>query len=673
MGPGVLIAFLAGVALSSAGSLDNASSPVTPAMPDSVAPPKDTARVDSAKGARARHLLPAAWHDRSSAWSLPVRAGSAGGALDEAFREGAWGVPWRRNFEFDGMYESWSPWTGLPLEERPSRLSWEGPSLAGAGDAGPLSGSSVAARTTAGFGGMPLREIRLDSVPSDTPSTSIHFFRGALASYRFGLDFTRAVIGPWGLHLSTETRSAQSRAWMYRDQIQDMFQGSFGRNREELPAQGHSPGQDDVQWEMAIVRGDSLSRLELGWAWTDLRRGIPNPAKTWQGPDLAPTPGQEGRSGWFGRWIREEDGILAKSSFRVVSETWNWLGWTDSGAPVPVSGDLTREEADVSVRKGSAQLGLGLEGRGRIATGTRSVPSLLSDVDEDQERGGAFVDGRTGSLGWRAQGGWTRISTTDGRILGQPDWKASAEWTDSVFAGSVAVSRSAVLPDEELERPDPLLRTLPAVGLVSETRDLAELRGRIQLPAGFALDAAGAFLIRQHAQQPLTPPGPEAEFASREDALRPIDAGGTLGWSSEAGLGWTGERWRVRTLWSVGATGLPGSGLSESDPRIPTWKSRSTVGWHRDLLGGRLRLRFDADLSTWSESWTWNAAAGDTLAHALRLPSASQLDLELQVGIKTFVIDWRIENVLDSRQIPAAGWTPPGIRAGWGIAWNFGG
>jgi hypothetical protein len=49
------------------------------------------------------------------------------------------------------------------------------------------------------------------------------------------------------------------------------------------------------------------------------------------------------------------------------------------------------------------------------------------------------------------------------------------------------------------------------------------------------------------------------------------------------------------------------------------------------------------------------------------------MDLECQVGIRTFVIDWRIENFFDERQVPAVGWTPPGIRAGWGITWNFGG
>jgi hypothetical protein len=91
------------------------------------------------------------------------------------------------------------------------------------------------------------------------------------------------------------------------------------------------------------------------------------------------------------------------------------------------------------------------------------------------------------------------------------------------------------------------------------------------------------------------------------------------------------------------------------------------------LLEGKLRVQVDADLRTWGESWTWTGIAQDASAHSVRQPPSSQLDMECQVGIRTFVIDWRIENILDERQIPAAGWTPPGIRAGWGVTWNFGG
>jgi hypothetical protein len=86
-----------------------------------------------------------------------------------------------------------------------------------------------------------------------------------------------------------------------------------------------------------------------------------------------------------------------------------------------------------------------------------------------------------------------------------------------------------------------------------------------------------------------------------------------------------------------------------------------------------MKVRVDADLRTWGESWSWVGTSTDANAHAVRLPSSSETDLEFQVGIRTFVIDWWLENIFDERQTPAPGWTPLGVHAGWGITWNFGG
>ena len=666
MGPGILIALLAASIAAIPAPADTLAAG---SLPDSVA--RTAAGRDTARPARVRHPLPPSLRDRSPAWGLPVRSGSAGGALDQAFREGASAVPWRSNFEFDGMYESWTPWCGLPLEERASRLAWDGPSLAGAGDAGPLAGSAVQAFATAGPGGAARREILPDPAPSDTPSTALHFYRGALASYRFGLDFSRAVWGPWGFRLSTETRSAQTRAWMYRDQIQDLFQGSFGRSRQDLPAQGRSPGQDDQQWEAALVRGDSTSRMDLGWTWVDLRRGVPDPAHRWNGPDLSALPASQGRSGWFGRWTSQEGAWSIRTDLRTAQDQWNWWGWSDSGAPVAVSGDLMREDGSISLRRGDSTAGAGVRARGRVVSGTRAVPGLGTDVDEDLERAALFADGRKGMLSWEVSGGWTRLSGSDDRLETQPDWAAQATWGDSSRI-SLSISRQATLPDEESQRPDPLLRTAPAEGLPSQIQDLLEVRSRLQLSRAWWLEGSGAFLSRRHSIQPLAVPR-GTDSAGRIGAFRLADAGTTAGWSGEAGVGWADDPWRVRTLWSLGWTGLPDGGLSRRDPRIPCWQSRSTAGWRRDFLDGRLKARLDLDLRMWGESWAWTSAATDTFARAERLPAASQLDLETQVAIRTFVIVWRIENILDSRQIPAVGWTPPGIRAGWGITWNFGG
>jgi hypothetical protein len=583
-------------------------------------------------------------------------------------------MPWRREFEFDGMWESWQPWTGLPLEERPVRLSWEGPSLAGAGDAGPLCGIALSRSTDVGFGGSPLRRIVADSVPSDTPSTSMSFYRGALASYTFGLDFSRAVVGPWGLVVSTEARSSQAREWNYRDQIQDMFQGAFGRGRNDLPYTGQSPGQDDVQWNFLLVRGDTNSRLDIGWSWVDLQRGVPDPTMTWGGTIKAPDSAEDRRSGEYLHGFWKNDLLRLEGSARLTDEQWNWDGWADTGAPVAVSGSFQREDGEGSARFGDDSWGLGLEAKFRIVDGNRSVPNLPSRVDEDQERFGTFAETRRRAFHARLAGGWTRLSNSENSIDNVWDADGAVEWSDSLWSGSVELSHRAKLPDEELERPDPLLRTAPAAGLLPEKRDLFETRWSLRPFSRWALDASGAILSIQDAIQPERSPVGADTVVERSKAFALTNAGTVLGCSGQLGIGWTGPTFHARTQWSMGWTGLPGQSLSGTrDVRLPTWQSRSSIGWNRLLAQGRMRAQCDVDLRTWGASRSWIGVSGDPLAHAVNLPASSQLDLEVQVTIKTFSINWRLENILDERQTPAAGWTPLGIRAGWGITWSFGG
>lgn len=679
MGPGVLTLLWAGSAFAVGSDtahsvLAIADSGGVPGLIAPTAPPDSGRSKDTAKGPRVRVPLPKPWSDTTPAWPIPVRAGSAGWALDQAFRDGVQDVPWRRNFEFDGMWESWQPWTGLPLEERPARLSWDGPSLAGAGDAGPLSGMALEPTTTPGFGGVPVRWIRPDSLPSDTPSTSLHFFRDALASYRFGFEFGRAVWGPWGISVGMETRSAQAVPWLYRDQIQDLFQGSFGRLRQDLPAAGQGPGQDDAQWQAVVTRGGADSRLDIGWTWTDLRRGVPDPTGVWGGTALPPLPGDDSRSGFFARWIGQADLLRVETSLRIVQEQWSWWSWADSGAPVAAFGDQQREDATGRIRWGDDSWGLGVEGSGKILTGSRIVPLLAVDVNEDEERGGAFAQTRLGSFHAQAGAGWTRLSSSENAVHGDWDARSGVEWTDSVLSGRLQYSRAVKLPDEDVERPDPLLETFPAPGLLPELRDLVELRASVRPLRGWTLDAAGAILAIHQAIQPLDAPTSADSVVARDLGMELANAGRVLGCSGQVGAGWAGKTLRARTEWALGWTGLPDQPLDgQRDPRLPQWQSRSNIGWSHDALGGRMQVGIDADLRTWGESWSWVGIASDANAHAVRLPASSETDLEFRVGIKSFVIDWWLENIFDERQTPAPGWTPLGIHAGWGITWNFGG
>ncbi|MBK9575708.1 MAG: hypothetical protein IPO40_01405 [Fibrobacteres bacterium] len=83
-------------------------------------------------------------------------------------------------------------------------------------------------------------------------------------------------------------------------------------------------------------------------------------------------------------------------------------------------------------------------------------------------------------------------------------------------------------------------------------------------------------------------------------------------------------------------------------------------------------LSVNADLRIWGSRLAW-VPVSDSLARGTELKASSQTDLETLVTIKTFTIQWRLENIFDELQAPAPGWNPLGIRAGWGITWSFGG
>jgi hypothetical protein len=205
-------------------------------------------------------------------------------------------------------------------------------------------------------------------------------------------------------------------------------------------------------------------------------------------------------------------------------------------------------------------------------------------------------------------------------------------------------------------------------------RDLVELQASLRPLRGWTFDAAGAFLAVHQAIQPLDAPTAMDSVVTRDQGMELANAARVLGCSGQLGAGWAGKTFRARTQWAYGWTGLPGEPLDgQRDPRLPQWQSRSNIGWTHDVLGGRMKVRIDADLRTWGESWSWVGSATDANAHALRLPASSETDLEFQVGIRSFVIDWWLENIFDERQSPAPGWTPLGVHAGWGITWNFGG
>lgn len=634
---------------------------------DSIALKKDSARSDSGR-------MPPGLEDRTPAWAIPDRDGSAGGALNEAFRLGDPNVPWARVFEYDGMWEDWSPWPSLPIVERAVRLSWTGSSLAGASDAGPLQVVAVAKESEPGMGGAPIRRELSAPSPVDTPRTELQFWRGALASYRFGLDFSRAVAGPWGIALRMGTRSAQGRSWMYRDQIQDMFQGSFGRAREDLPANGRSPGQDDVQWEMVVSRATPGLLIEAGWNWVDLQRGIPDPRMRWGATtDLPPILGQDSRSGWFGRVLGKSDEISVSVSGRMVGQDWKYAGWNDSGAFVPVVGSVDHQEVEGDLHWGGALVRLGATGRGALRTGNTSSSTVT--FQEDVERFGGYVAvGGSDGLRFKLDAGWSRLNDPYNRTMSGPDGLVAVDWSGASLRSHTRVSRELRFPDWEVSiLPDPLLRTLPSRNLSTEERWFAETRQSLQPWRWLSLDAGAAALLIDDAIQPVSVPTVRSYTMDEHFAMRLANAKATVrGWSGQLGARASWSQAWIGSQWAFGATMAPGEDFSGlRDLRYPVLNSRTSLGWEGKLLDGRVSAASSMSLRLWSSSVQQSDTAGSTVLVAL--PGGMQLDWENRLQIKTFAIFWRLENLLDDRQIPAVGWTPPGIRSGWGITWNFGG
>lgn len=657
-----------------------ASDPATPAAAPVSGPPDTSARPvadtsrrlpDSVKTGPVRQ--PKGLSDSTPAWRLPLRDGSSGGALREAFRTGDPDAPWTRTYEFDGMWEEWSSWPSLPSQEKVVRPSWTGPSLAGASDAGPLQVVAVARRTEPGFGGLALRRELVAPSPLDTPLTQLQFWRGALASYRFGMDFSRAVAGPWGVALRMGARSAQGRLWVYRDQIQDMFQGSLGRSREELPAKGRSPGQDDVQWETVVSRSSPGLLVELGWSWVDLQRGIPHPHKTWDGPDLTPYEGRETRSGWFGRILSERGAFKASASGRVVGQDWARAVWTDSAAPVLVQGSVDHLEGELDLSWGGSALRAGTVSRAALRTGTSGT--WKGTFQEDQERFGIYATAKADSLELRLDAGWNRLNDPFNRTFQAPDGAVTVDWNASRGGADLRLARETRLPDwEQSILPDPLLRSIPSRNLSSEGRWIAEAGSKLLLAKWLSLAAAAAGVLVEDAIQPARVPTSRSFLLDGRSAMVLANATGTVvGWSARLGTRATWNQTWLATQWAVGQTMAPGEGLGGArDLRYPAIHSRTSLGWDGPMLAGRASGASVVSLRTWSSSSQLVGTTGDG-ATLVRSPPGGTLDWENRFRISTFEIFWRLENLLNDRQIPAAGWTPPGIRSGWGVTWNFGG
>ena len=120
------------------------------------------------------------------------------------------------------------------------------------------------------------------------------------------------------------------------------------------------------------------------------------------------------------------------------------------------------------------------------------------------------------------------------------------------------------------------------------------------------------------------------------------------------------------------------------DLRYPQLTTRTTVGWEGPVLAGRAlagsNLSFNLLTPTVQRSGQYETVSEtDTSSVSMygskeiQIPAHIQLNWENRFQIKSFSLFWRLENLLDFREMPAPGWTPPGIRSGWGITWNFGG
>lgn len=587
-------------------------------------------------------------------------------------------VPWTVSAELDGQAEEWLPWAGLPLREIVASPdgSGEGDIGGSAGAAGPLAAHAVAGATEVGFGGLERRFLLAHPLASDTPTTAVHFWRGAVNSYRFGFGLSRNLIGPWSFDMRMNARSAPGRFWEYRQQVNDMY-GPRGRP-QGLPYQGQGPGQDDVRWEATGSRSLPGGRLDFGWNWVDDQRGVPDPRSNWD--SLRPKhEAYTSRSGLFGRLELEREAWSLQASARRESRDWSLPSWSDTG-------DWAEALGSETVQAGAARLGWGprdtrlfLEGSYEGLDGSADVPrtgvAFADDVRETRSRAGASFQANRGILSLDAGGGWNRLAPFSGQDLSALDMRGGVRCgTDSAHA-LARWSRSALLPGfAELMRPDVFRPRLETSELEAETRDRAEVRA-FWGARGFSAEIGGAFLSIENGIRPEVLPSADApERVPRALALRSVNRGGTIrGFSTDAALhaSW---RWLLAsTKVGFGRTGLPGEPLGgEPDLSEPQWRTRSSVGWSAELLPGRFRASSSLSLSTWSESWIYVPSGADE-ASLQELPASWGLDFEARCEIRTFEIFWRMENMGDKKQFVLPGWTPLGLRAGWGVVWSFGG
>lgn len=590
--------------------------------------------------------------------------------------EGRSGVPWVLSAELDGQSEEWLPWVGLPLRTRLAPLQGGDDPLSGNGQAGPLEFRSIDPRAGRSFGGEEVWILQPSALATDTPSTRLHFWRGAVNSYRFGFGLSRAVLGPWSLDLRMNTRSAPGRFWEYRQQVNDMF-GPRG-NPAGLPYQGQGPGQDDTRWNATVSRSLEGGRLDLGWFWSDNNRGVPDPLSSWDSllpKDQAYTSG----AGLFGRLLLQREDWDLVAAARSEAQSWSLPSWTDTGSSSMALAELDILHADARLGWGPSERRLFLEGSWEALDGTASVVRVPGpqdlDISDTRVRGGISGGWILGVLRLGGGGGWTTLSTDSGQELSGIDARADARIGSEATNLLASWSRTVALPGfESTLRPDVARPRLDTTGLGAETRDRLELRVRLELGPISAL-AGGALLQVADPLRPVLLPSEDAPLlADRSDALRLRNRSRPVrGMSLEAGLAGRWRSFEASTRTGLGHTSLPGEAFGgERDQSEARWRTRSTLRWSSELLPGRFLATSTLGLSTWSDSRLY-VPYGREQAILLDLPGSWNLDWENRCEIRTFELFWRLENLGHQRQAVLPGWTAPGIRSGWGVVWNFGG
>lgn len=609
--------------------------------------------------------------------AVPARDGSASGALRAAQERGRFDVPWTVSAELDGQAEEWIPWTGLPLRQNLVAIGGGDRDMSGsAGAPGPLGAHAVSDEALPGFGGLEERALLPFPLAQDTPVTTVHFWRGAVNSYRFGFGLARNVVGPWNLDMRMSARSAPGRSWEYRQQVNDMF-GPRGKP-QGLPYQGRGPGQDDTRWEFTGSRSLPGGRLDLGWNWVDDQRGVPDPYSTWDSVRSA-HDAWTSRSALFARLELERGGWSILAGGRRESGSWKLPAWKDTGWWADAEGSST-------VQSGSARIGIGpretrlfLEGFLEGVDGSATIPSMDSSADPDptERRGrlGASARGDFGLFTLGAGGGWNALEPSSGGAVSAFDGSASLRLgTDSVYVRA-AWSRSALLPGfSELGKPDVFRPRLDTHGLAPEIRDRGEFRLR-WASSFLSAEAACALLAVRDAIRPAVLPSRDAPvLVERGLALRPRNRDETvLGFSTDAGVRAQWRWFEASSRLGFGRTGLPGEPLGgDADLSEPQWRTRSSLRWSAELLPGRFLASTGLALNTWSDSWIY-VPSGKDQAALLELPASWGLDFEARCEIRTFEIFWRMENLGHQKQYVLPGWTPLGLRAGWGVVWSFGG